>query len=163
MRNRGCDHPKTLHLSCSCSSVGFLPQVPALHELLQGGSFPGVTCDPCRSCDLCQQTCASMGSSPWAVCGLQPPSGLALLWLRLSAGCRVDESRCLHHGSPWAEGSLLSSALLHRLQGSSALTPKPPPPPPSSSWRLQSCSSLFPLTPLSELPHSFFYPFLQQL
>lgn len=151
-----------LHLSCSCSSVGFLPQVPALHELLQGGSFPGVTCDPCRSCDLCQQTCASMGSSPWAVCGLQPPSGLALLWHRLSTGCRVDESRCLHHGSPWAEGGQLtffcSSPQAARILCSNTQT--------TSSFFILVSTELF----LSFSPHSslravpqVFYPFLQQL
>lgn len=154
MRNRGCGHPKMLHLSCSCSRVGFLPQEPALHERLQGGSFPGVTC-------------ASRPVPVWA-----PLHGL-------SVGCSLLQSlHCCGTGSPLAaewmrvdvcstmaphglrEGSLLSSALLHRLQGISALTPRPPPPPLSSSWCLQSCSSLFPLTLLSQLPHRFFYPFL---
>lgn len=105
-------------------------------------------------------TCASRPVPAWApllglsvgcsllqglhCCGTGSP--LAAEWMR------VDVSTMAPHGL--REGSLLSSALLHRLQGSSALTPKPPPP--SSSWCLQSCSSLFPLTPLSELPHRFF-------
>lgn len=126
MRNRGCGHPKMLHLSHSCSSVGFFPQEPALHELLQSGSFPwaavlqellqheyfpGVQSirkgllqhrHPAGSWvlpeDLCQRGFLSV-SCLWAAVSFRARASAVAWALHL-----LQSGYLLHHGSPWAEG-----------------------------------------------------------
>lgn len=130
MRIRSCGHPKMLHFSHSCSSMVFLPQQPALHELLQCGSFLFWACSwrtapvwvLCRGCspsgmdwcsrvpagsqvlpeDLCQPGLLPMGCL-WAVVSFRAPASAvawALYWLQ--------GGYLLHHGSPWAEGRQLT-------------------------------------------------------
>lgn len=90
----------------------------------------------------CQKTCAISMGSLWAAASSR---ARALLWHGLSPDCRVEIcSTMVPHGL--REGSFLLAFSTGWKESSWQPTP---PPPLSSSWYLQSCSSLLPLTLLS--------------